>query len=285
MHGVAAVGNGVETELELAGRLLRKMVDRSADQWEILSLPAVLEDESSADVYDERRQGGSAWPEKVLWPEFKSAVALDIIRQQDAKTYAALYQQNPTDASTAEWAPEFFGEWLWVQPNKWPTEWKMKIICVDASKGKSDKQGDYCAIVFMGIPRDQELLYVDCIMDRIPLDQIVRKVLGFCDEKKPDMVGIEAEQFQECLCHEFQRQAASRGVIRWPLYQMMTRGFAKVVRIRRLSQYVVNRQLRFKDDSPGCRLLVDQLMDFPQAEHDDGPDALEMCTRLPLEAT
>jgi len=56
-----------------------------------------------------------------------------------------------------------------------------------------------------------------------------------------------------------------------------------VARIRRLTQYVVNRELRFRGDSPGCRLLVDQLMDFPLAEHDDGPDALEMCVRLPVE--
>ena len=32
----------------------------------------------------------------------------------------------------------------------------------------------------------------------------------------------------------------------------------------------------------GYRLLVDQLMDFPLADHDGGPDALEMCTRLPV---
>jgi hypothetical protein len=47
--------------------------------------------------------------------------------------------------------------------------------------------------------------------------------------------------------------------------------------------YVNNRELRFRADSPGCRLLVDQLMDFPLAEHDDGPDAPEMCVRLPVE--
>ena len=64
---------------------------------------------------------------------------------------------------------------------------------------------------------------------------------------------------------------------------MMTDGVPKLARIRRLSQYVINRELRFKADSPGCRLLVDQLMDFPLADHDDGPDALEMCYRLPLE--
>ena len=46
---------------------------------------------------------------------------------------------------------------------------------------------------------------------------------------------------------------------------------------------MVNRELRFRADSPGCRLLVDQLMDFPIADHDDGPDALEMCMRLPVD--
>ena len=204
------------------------------------------------------------------------------IRRQDARAYAALYQQDPADASAAEWAPELFGDWMWVQPEKWPRKFDLRVVCVDASKGRSDKQGDYCAIVFLGVAPDN-LLYVDAILDRIPLDQIVRKTVVFCDEHRPDFVGIEAEQFQELLVHEFRRQSAGRFALRWPLYSMMTGGVPKLARIRRLSQYVINRELRFRADSPGCRLLVDQLMDFPLADHDDGPDALEMCTRLPVE--
>ncbi len=42
-----------------------------------------------------------------------------------------------------------------------------------------------------------KLLYVDAILDHIVLDQVVRKTLLFCEQKKPDFVGIEAEQFQE----------------------------------------------------------------------------------------
>ncbi len=267
---------------DLAGRLLRKMADRAADPWEVLCLPALLEDSAAAEPYDERRPGGRAWPEKVLWPAFKSAADLEVIRQQDAKVFAALYQQNPSEASSAEWAPELFGEFIWVQPEKWPREFDLRVVCVDASKGKSDKQGDYCAIVFMGVGKDG-LLYVDAILDRFPLDQIVRKLLVFCDQRRPDFVGIEAEQFQELLVHEFVRQCGQRIAVKWPICKMMTKGVPKVARIRRLSQYVVNRELRFRADSPGCRLLVDQLMDFPQADHDDGPDALEMCIRLPME--
>jgi predicted phage terminase large subunit-like protein len=147
----------------------------------------------------------------------------------------------------------------------------------------NDKLGDYSAIVFLGLGQDG-LLYVDAILDRIVLDQLVRKTVLFCDEKKPDLVGIEAEQFQELLVHEFRRQCGEKFTLRWPMFEMVSRCVSKTVRIRRLSQYAINRELRFKADSPGCRLLVDQLMDFPLGEHDDGPDALEMCTRLPLDA-
>jgi len=261
---------------DLAGRLLRKMADRSADKWEVLCLPAVRE-EGPADPCDRRTYVG-----EPLWPAFKSAADLEIIRRQDARAYAALYQQNPADASAAEWAPELFGDWMWVQPDKWPREFDLRVVCVDASKGRNDKQGDYSAIVFVGVGTDK-LLYVDAIVERIPLDQIVRKSVVFCDEKRPHLVGIEGEQFQELLVHEFRRQCGEQFATRWPMYSMMTQGVPKVARIRRLSQYVINRELRFKADSPGCRLLVDQLMDFPLADHDDGPDALEMCTRLPGE--
>jgi len=262
---------------DLAGRLLRKMADRAADPWEILCLPAIRE-EGLGDPRDIRRPG------IVLWPDFKSAADLEIVRQQDARAFAALYQQNPADASAAEWAPQLFGDFIWVPPEKWPQTFALRVVCVDASKGRSDKQGDYCAIVFVGVGSDQ-LLYVDAIVDRIALDQIVRKTVLFCDQKRPDFVGIEAEQFQELLVHEFRRQCGEQFALRWPIYQMRSQGISKVARIRRLSQYVINRELRFKADSPGCRLLVEQLMDFPLGDHDDGPDALEMCTRLPLEAS
>ncbi len=121
------------------------------------------------------------------------------------------------------------------------------------------------------------------MIDRIPLDQVIRRTIAFCDQYRPDHVGIEAEQFQELLVYEFQRQCAGRPQLRLPVWKMKSAGVPKIARIRRLTQYVTRRELRFRGDSPGCRRLVDQLMDFPLAEHDDGPDALEMCTRLPVE--
>jgi predicted phage terminase large subunit-like protein len=57
----------------------------------------------------------------------------------------------------------------------------------------------------------------------------------------------------------------------------------KRVRIRRLGPLLASRRVRLKADSPSTRLLVEQLQQFPVAEHDDGPDALEMAVRLAQE--
>ncbi len=53
----------------------------------------------------------------------------------------------------------------------------------------------------MGIGRDK-LPYVDAVLDHIVLDHLVRKTIVFCEQKGPEMAGIEAEQFQELLVHE-----------------------------------------------------------------------------------
>ena len=52
-----------------------------------------------------------------------------------------------------------------------------------------------------------------------------------------------------------------------------------MVRIRTLTHWAKG-TIRFKGDSPGARLLVDQLRDFPLGDHDDGPDSLEMAVRV-----
>ncbi len=188
---------------DLAGRLLRKMVDRRTEQWEILCLPAIRGEGAGA-ACDPRQPG------EALWPEFKSVADLEIIRRQDLRAYAALYQQDPVHGSTVEWPADLFGDWIWTPAEHWPRKFKYRVVCVDASKGRSDKQGDYSAIVFMGISVE-DLLYVDAIVERIPLDQIVRKTIVFCDQHKPLHVGFEAEQFQELLVHEFRRQCADGG--------------------------------------------------------------------------
>ncbi len=51
---------------------------------------------------------------------------------------------------------------------------------------------------------------------------------------------------------------------------------------RCLPEYVINRELRFKAEQARLPPAARSAHGFPLADRDDGPDALEMCTKLPL---
>jgi predicted phage terminase large subunit-like protein len=203
-------------------------------------------------------------------------------KRLDRNAYAALYDQRPGDAGGSEWPASDFGPWIWCEPADWPKQFDLRVVALDPSKGKSDKHGDYSAIVFIGVK--DGLLWIDSDIERRPPHEIARAMVKMCIKYRPHMVGIEANQFQELMIDEFERACGQRftdtiGVNATAMYNQIK----KVVRIRRLGHYIVNRKFRFRRDCPSNHLLVDQLMDFPNADHDDGPDALEMAERLPLE--
>ncbi len=260
---------------DLVGWLLKMMQEQDAEQWSVLNLPGIRPT-ALTHASDPRQEG------EALWPSFMTVAEHGRAKRLDRHAYAALYDQNPGEAGGTEWPASYFGPWIWCDPEDWPSEFDLRIIAVDPSKGKKDKKGDYSAIVFLGVKNG--LLYVDCSMERRPPHEIVRHTIDMCIKYRPHMLGIEGNQFQELLVDEFERACGQRftqhiGIHATPMFNQIK----KDTRIRRLGHYIVNRELRFKRDCPGNHLLVDQLMDFPNAEHDDGPDALEMAERLPRE--
>ena len=58
--------------------------------------------------------------------------------------------------------------------------------------------------------RGDKLLYVNAVLDHIVVDHLVRKTIVFCEQKRLEMAGIEAEQFQDLLVHEPRRHST------WP---------------------------------------------------------------------
>ena len=135
------------------------------------------------------------------------------------------------------------------------------------------------------IPADQ-VAVVEANLARRPLARIVTDGIEFARSVAASSgltvegFGVESDQFQELLADEFVRQTQAAGFM-LPLYKMLTGGVNKQVRIRRLSSYITRKQIRFRN-TPGTRLLVRQLQEFPTADHDDGPDSLEYALRLAI---
>lgn len=73
-------------EDDLAGRILKT----EGDNWTVLRIPAICEEDGDGELHSHRHVGDA------LWPERHSIEKLDKYRQRAPKEFNALYQQRPT---------------------------------------------------------------------------------------------------------------------------------------------------------------------------------------------
>lgn len=175
----------------------------------------------------------------------------------------------------AEWPPEYFPESMWF--TDWPAELACKTMALDPSKGKDAKHGDYSAIIKLGRDREGDL-WVEADLARRPTVQIVADCLDQARTFRPDAFAVEVNQFQELLADDIINQSRTAGMA-LPIVPLNNQ-VNKLVRIRRLGPLLAQHRLRFRGGHPGTELLVQQLREFPEGDHDDGPDSLEMALRV-----
>ena len=213
----------------------------------------------------------------LLWPEVEDLYTLMCLRVQCGHTAFEREKQNsPINPELCEWPESYFDETIWF--DDWPTNLVVKTMALDPSKGSDARLGDYSALVTLGIDR-HGILYVEADLARRPTPEIVADGVEWFRRFQPDAFAIESNQFQDLLAGQFESEFRRQGILAArPLSHRQPT--SKQVRIRRLGSYLASRRFRFKANSPTTRLLVEQLQEFPIADHDDGPDALEMAIRL-----
>lgn len=252
---------------DLVGRLLQ-LPSTGGEHWEHVNLPALATEEDDA-------LGRTCG--EPLWPERFNQQRLEQIRATIGEYFfASLYQQNPRPEGGTEWPESYFPASIWFED--WPTELTLKVLALDPSKGKEADWGDYSAIVFLGLSPDGTF-WVDADLARRPIAEMLDETLDWFVRWQPHALVVETNQFQELLAGELQRLAAERGLLQLPLVPM-NNTLSKITRLRTLGPYLTQRAFRFRANSPGAKLLVEQLKDFPRGQHDDGPDALEMALRV-----
>lgn len=215
---------------------------------------------------------------KVLWPSRESLYDLMKLRASIGRAaFGSEKQNDPINPEACEWPPEYFdcpGFWF----DQWPDSISLKALALDPSKGKESKVSDFWAYVVLGRCEQSQTLYCEAELRRGPTDVMIDTGMELLKLHKPDGFAIETNTFQELLVAPFTATARKRR-IDFPVYEV-NNSVNKEVRIRRLTPDLSQRRIRFKARSPGTQLMVDQMRAFPQANHDDGPDALEMAKRL-----
>lgn len=251
-------------------RAVERMPDRLDlwDAWEAIYKTPPDGPEKARTFYERLKKEMDAGA-VVSWPDFRPLYTLMCKRAEDRAAFDSEQQNDPLVGDAAPFA-EAMQFW---------TELPQGLLyfgACDPSLGKAGAGRDPSALLVGGLDRTSMRLYVVAadIRKRHP-DRIIQDLISMQRQWHCLMWAVETVQFQEFFAHVLVREAASQGV---PLpVAPLKNSTDKVLRIESLHPYFCQGRILL---SAGQRALVDQLRHFPLADHDDGPDALEMLWRI-----
>jgi predicted phage terminase large subunit-like protein len=206
----------------------------------------------------------------VSWPTVRPLIKLMMIRAEDHKAFDCEYQNDPTNSETALFTQMQY----WVQPCR---DW-IFYGAHDPSLGKHNKGGDPAACLVGGFDRNHGILdVVEARVARMVPDKQIALIIEFQRTYGCLIWGFEAVQFQEFMRQQLVARSAEAGV---PVPAIPVIPHTdKDLRIEGLSPHVNNGLIRFHQ---AHTVLNTQLRHYPEADHDDGPDALEILWKLAI---
>ena len=228
-----------------------------------INLPAIAE---GTDILG-RAPGEPLWPWRYDLDELCS-----IRRTIGEYWWLAEYQGRPTQHDRAEWPDSYFGESIWT--DSLPERFEFATVAIDPARGTTAK-GCYAPDVFVGWSGGKFWVWAN--VERRPVEDAALSAVAKCRRYPVDLVYVEGNGSQYLVADIVRKAAAAAGLPHLMVQAIDTTG-NKLDRIRRLGPRLEAGQIKFLD-CPGCRVLVEQLKDFPIGDYFDGPDALEMAVR------
>ena len=248
-------------------KALKKMPDDMAlwDKWEDFFLN---EGEAVADAFYYANQAAMDKGSEVSWAARPLLTLMKIRARDGHATFDSEYQNDPLSSDDAMFANAL---------TYW-TELPGELVyfgALDPSLGKAGASRDPSAILVGGYHRETGKLYVieAQIKKRLP-DLIIEDVIRMQKQYQCQRWFVETVQFQEFLKDELVKRSAQRGI---PVPATATKpNTDKMLRIESLQPHMANGLILLHSSQA---TLISQLRHFPKADHDDGPDALEMLWR------
>lgn len=199
----------------------------------------------------------------VNWPSLQTLLFLMLERAASHDAFQTEYQNKPISEGNP------FGKLVYFVV---PAPNLIHFGAIDPSLGKKGKGRDPSAILMGGFDRltgKMDLLEAS-IRKRLP-DIIISDAIAMQKKYQAHLWFVESVQFQEFLRTSLMTEAAKAGVA-LPAVPI-TPHADKDLRIERLQPPVGAGLIRFNANHS---TMIDQLQQWPDADHDDGPDCLDM---------
>ncbi|HDR1236383.1 TPA: phage terminase large subunit [Pasteurella multocida] len=245
-------------------KALIKMPDDMSlwDKWEDFYLN---EGEAVADAFYYANKDAMDEGAIISWAARPLLVLMKIRARDGHSTFDSEYQNDPVSGDDA----------IFANSIQYWTELPTNLIyfgALDPSLGKAGASRDPSAILVGGYHRETGKLYVieAQVKKRVP-DLIIEDVIRLHKQYKCQRWFVETVQFQEFLKDELVKRSAQRGL---PVPATAIKpNTDKMLRIESLQPHIANGLILLHSSQS---TLIAQLRHFPKADHDDGPDALEM---------
>jgi predicted phage terminase large subunit-like protein len=238
-------------EDDLAGVLLR-----GSDEWTVLSLPAIAEQDERIPIGNGQvhfRRAGD-----VLHPQRQSREPLERLRAKQPEVFAAQYQQRPVASGGAMIKRDSVRRY-----DQLPTSGR--IIQSWDIANKQGEENDYSVCTTWLIHENRYYL-VDLLRGRFDFPALRRKLSEQAKLHKASQVLIEDAGFGTALIQELKTGDVSVIAVK-PEYD-------KKIRMGIQSGKFENGQVFFPKDAPWLRDLEDELFAFPNVRHDDQVDSI-----------
>jgi len=247
------------SQLDLTGMLLEYQTNNpDADQWEIIELPAILNENTPE--------------EKALWPEKWPLEELQLARaSMDPRYWNAQYMQNPTSDAVAVIKREMWREWPTTKPpncdfiiQTWDTAFEAKTT------------SDFSACTTWGIftnedeNNEAQVILLDAFKDRMEFPDLKQYVKKHYDEWTPDILMVEKKASGAPLIYELRMTGI-------PVSEYTPhRGTGdKVTRLNAISDIFASGKV-WAPPTRWARDVIEEVASFPVAAHDDYVDCVSM---------
>jgi predicted phage terminase large subunit-like protein len=238
-------------EDDLAGVLLR-----GSDEWTVLSLPAIAEEDEEIPIVNGQvhfRRAGD-----VLHPQRESRDVLESLRAQSADIFAAQYQQQPVTPGGAVIKRD------WVRRYDQPPKSGRIIQSWDVAN-KQGEENDY-SVCTTWLIYEKRYYLIDVLRGRFDFPTLRTRVLQKTKLHKASQILIEDAGFGTALIQELKTEHLSVVGVK-PEYD-------KRIRMEIQSAKFQNGQVFFPKEAPWLRDLEDELFAFPNGRHDDQVDSI-----------
>ena len=242
--------------VDLTGRLLQyQMRNPDADQWEIVELPAILNEDTDKEK--------SLWPEQ--WP-------LEQLKQKkngmDARYWNAQYMQQPTLDSAAFIKRTHWRIW---EPED-PPQCEFIIQSWDTAHD-TKSTSDYTACTTWGVWYNEEennrpsVILLDAFKDRMEFPELKEVALKQYKEWQPDSFLVEKKAAGAPLIQELRRMGI-------PVDEFTpSRGNDKIARVNAVSDLFASGTI-WAPDRRWAKDVIEEIVAFPVGEHDDYVDTM-----------